>query len=69
VGAWEAEARARVEEGIGLAIEWAPGQVILETNCAQINHAMRSGEDISEVSFAVQEANDLKQALSELRIV
>lgn len=62
----EAEVRTCVE-GIRLAAEWA--SVIFEMDCAQINRALRSREDRSQVSFVVQEANDLKQLLANLEIV
>lgn len=63
----EAEARACVE-GIRLAAEWAPGRVIIETDCARIVQAMQHGEDKSDITFVMAEARELTQLLLEWKV-
>lgn len=48
--------RGRCVEGIRLATEWAPGRVVLESDCSRIVQAMGMDDDRSELGFVVEEA-------------
>ncbi|KAF8775052.1 hypothetical protein HU200_005104 [Digitaria exilis] len=63
----EAEARACVE-GIRLATEWAPGPVIIESDCARLVRLIQDGPDRSEIGFIVSEALELTQILLEWKV-
>lgn len=63
----EAEARACVE-GSRFASQWAPGPVIIESDCSRIVQALRSGSDRSELCIVMVEARALAQLLVEWRV-
>jgi hypothetical protein len=54
VGATEAEAMACLES-IRFAVQWVPGSVILESDCARLVNTLRGSSDRSELGFIVAE--------------
>nr|CAB3483985.1 unnamed protein product [Digitaria exilis] len=55
--------------GLHLAAQWAPGRVMLETDCARAARALQADVDRSELGFIFSEARDYARMLEELKVI